>query len=541
MLLDGRRVPKGSTIECDVCIVGAGAAGITVANELDGRPERVLLLESGGMERSRAAQELNAGEVADPRHHGPLDGYRVRRFGGTSTVWGGWCAPFDPLDFQVRPHVPYSGWPIGRSDLDPFYARAHRYCELGAYAYGASQVPGGAATPTIPGLADPKVVADKLWLVSPPTNFGRSYRDRLRRSGNVTVCLHSSALKLATDAPGHVDRVQVGCVQGNQFWVRARAFVLAAGGLEATRLLLLSDDHHPNGLGNDHDLAGRFYLSHLTGDLGEVELRPSGGRVLWGYQTTADGVYCRRRLGVHPTCQQAEQLLNFAAILDRPAPDDPSHGDGVLSAVYLAKLARGRANGASRAQVTAHLGNVLRDAGGVARSSATWARGRLLSARRLPSLLPNLDGNRFTLHYDAEQAPNPESRVRLDDRLDRFGLRRLKVDWRFSSADVDSVVRSSQLLEQALHQAGVGRLLLDPEARRERVHELASVGSHHLGTTRMAEDPARGVVDTDCRVHGVDNLWIASGSVFPTASFARPTLTIVAMAIRLADHLKRSR
>ena len=540
MLLDGRRVARGSTIECDVCIVGAGAAGITVANELDGRPERVVLLESGGLERSRAAQELNAGEVADPRHHGPLDGYRVRRFGGTSTVWGGWCAPFDDVDFQVRPHVPYSGWPIGKPELDPFYARAHRYCELGAYAYGVTEVPGGPRTPTIPGLSDPEVIADKLWLVSPPTNFGRSYRDRLRRSGNVTVCLHSSALKLRADPPHRIDRVQVGCVQGNEFSIRARAFVLAAGGLETTRLLLLSDDAHPNGLGNGHDLVGHFYLSHLTGDLGEVELRPRGGRVLWGYETTADGVYCRRRLGIDQARQQADELLNFAAILDRPAPDDPAHGDGVLSAVYLAKLARSRAGGTSRELVTAHLGNVLGDAGGVARSSARWARGRLLSARRLPSLLPDLDGNRFTLHYDAEQAPNPDSRVRLDDRLDRFGLRRLKVDWRFSDADVDSVVRSSQVLEHALLQAGVGRMLLDPEARRERVRELASVGSHHLGTTRMAGDPSRGVVDAKCRVHGIDNLWIASGSVFATASFARPTLTIVALAIRLADHLKRS-
>jgi choline dehydrogenase-like flavoprotein len=540
MLLDGRRIARGSTIECDVCIVGAGAAGITVANELDGGAERVVLLETGGLERSRAAQELNAGQVADPRHHGPLDGYRVRRFGGTSTVWGGWCAPYDTLDFQARQHVPYSGWPIGRDDLDPFYARAQRYCELGAYDYGVSQVPDGSRTPTIPGLDDPKVIADRLWLVSPPTNFGRSYRSRLQRSGNVTVCLHSNALKLLTDARHHVDRVQVGCVQGNEFSVRARAFVLAAGGLETTRLLLLSDDAHPNGLGNDHDLVGRFYLSHLTGDLGEVELRPHGGRVLWGYETTGDGVYCRRRLGIDPACQQAGGLLNFAAILDRPAPDDPDHGDGVLSAVYLTKLARGRATGASRGQVAAHLGNVFRDAGGVARSSARWARGRLLSARRLPSLLPDLDGNRFTLHFDAEQAPNPDSRVRLDDRLDRFRLRRLKVDWRFSDADVDSVVRSSQVLEQALHQAGIGRMLLDPEARRRRVHELASVGSHHLGTTRMASDPARGVVDANCRVHGLDNLWIASGSVFATASFARPTLTIVALAIRLADHLKGS-
>jgi choline dehydrogenase-like flavoprotein len=272
-----------------------------------------------------------------------------------------------------------------------------------------------------------------------------------------------------------------------------------------------------------------------------VDLRPRGGQVVWGYQTTADGVYCRRRLGIDEACQQTSGLLNFAAILDRPPPDDPSHDDGLLSAIFLAKLARGRTDGASRRAVAAHLGNVLGDAGGVARSSARWARGRLLSARRLPSLLPDLKGNRFTVHYDAEQAPNPDSRVRLDHRPDRFGLRRLSVDWRFSQADVDSVVRSSQLLEGALHRAGVGRMLLDPEARRERVRELASVGSHHLGTTRMADDPARGVVDASCRVHGVDNLWVASSSVFATASFARPTLTIVALAIRLADHLKRTR
>lgn len=540
MLLDGRRVPSDRTVECDVCIVGAGAAGITLAHELDGTPSRVLLLESGGFEASKAAQDLNTGEVADPRHHGPLDGYRVRRFGGTSTVWGGWCAPFDRIDFQARPHVPHSGWPITKEELDPCYARAHAYCELGAYAYDVSRALAGAPTPTIPGLSQPDVVTDRLWLVSPPTNFGKSYRSRLRQSQNVTVCLHATALKLLAGPPQRIDRLKVGSVDGHEFHVRARMFVLAAGGLETTRLLLLSDDVHRGGIGNDHDLVGRFYLSHLTGDVGEVALRPRDGRVVWGYQSTVDGVYCRRQLGIDQDCQQDERLLNFAAILDRPAPDDPSHGDGLLSAIYLAKLARGRERGASRRQVRAHLGNVVTDAGSVARLAAVLVHKRLLSARRLPSVLPNKTGNRYTLHFDAEQAPNPDSRVLLGDQRDRFGLPRLRVDWRFSEADVASVVRSSQKLEAALGRAGVGRMLLDPETRRDRVRELASVGSHHLGTTRMAGDPARGVVDANCRVHGIGNLWIASSSVFATSSYARPTLTIVALAIRLADHLKRS-
>jgi choline dehydrogenase-like flavoprotein len=540
MLLDGRRIPSGEVVDCDVCIVGAGAAGITLASELHGTGRRVLLLESGGFEASKAAQDLNSGEVTDPRHHGPLDGYRVRRFGGTSTVWGGWCAPFDELDFQARPHVPHSGWPISKEELDPWYARAHTYCELGAYAYDVATALAGAPTPTIPGMSHPDIVTDRLWLVSPPTNFGRSYRARLRQSGNVTVCLHANALRLLAD-PHRVDLLQVGSLQGNRFQVRARAFVLAAGGLETTRLLLLSDDVHRGGIGNGHGLLGRFYLSHLTGDVGEVELWPRGGPVVWGYQSTVDGVYCRRRLGIDPECQRSDGLLNFAAILDRPSPDDPSHGDGLLSAIYLAKLVRGREPGPSRGQVGAHLANVVTDPGSVARSAAVLVRRRLLSARHLPSVLPARTGNRYTLHFDAEQSPDADSRVLLGDQRDRFGLRRLRVDWRFSEADVDSVVRSTRRLEAALGQAGVGRMSLDPEARRDRVRELASVGSHHLGTTRMADDPARGVVDRDCRVHGMGNLWIASGSVFATSSYARPTLTIVALAIRLADHLKRSR
>jgi choline dehydrogenase-like flavoprotein len=538
MLLDGRRIPSGDIVECDVCIVGAGAAGITLAHELHGTDKRVLLLESGGFQASKAAQDLNTGEITDPRHHGPLDGYRVRRFGGTSTVWGGWCAPFDELDFQVRPYVPHSGWPISRNELDPYYARAHTYCELGSYAYDVATALAGAPTPTIPGMSHPDIVTDRLWLVSPPTNFGKAYRARLRQSRNVTVCLHANALKLLADPPERVDLLQVASLQGNQFQVRARAFVLAAGGLETTRLLLLSDDVHRGGIGNDHDLLGRFYLSHLTGDVGEVELWPRDGPVAWSYQSTVDGVYSRRRLGIDPECQQADRLLNFAAILDRPSPDDPSHHDGLLSAIYLAKLVRGREPGGSR-QVGAHLANVATHPGSVARSAASVVGKRLLSARHVPSVLPATTGNRYTLHFDAEQSPNPDSRVQLGGQRDRFGLRRLWVDWRFSESDVDSVVRSTHKLEGAICQAGLGRMLLDPERRRDRVRDLASVGSHHLGTTRMADDPARGVVDRDCRVHGMGNLWIASSSVFATASYARPTLTIVALAIRLAEHLNQ--
>jgi choline dehydrogenase-like flavoprotein len=536
MLFDARRVPRGETLEYDICIVGAGAAGITVAQEFNGGDHRVLLLEGGGLRASRAAQRLYSGQVVDPRHHAPLDRYRVRRFGGTTTVWGGCCAPFDATDFQTRPHVPYSGWPITKADLDPYYARAHLYCELGSYTYEATALP-GTPRPAIPGMTAPDVVSDKLWLFSPPTNFGKSYLSALRQSRNVDVCLHGNALKLLADPPYRVDCVKVASRPGHEFRVRARVFVLAAGALESARLLLVSDDVHRRGIGNAHDLVGRFYMGHLSGDVGEVELKPRGGEAVWHYETTVDGVYCRRRLSIDPARQERDALLNFAAILDRPLPADPSHRDGVLSALFLIKQLSHWEPGYSLRCTAAHCVNVVADAGRIARFSAELARKRLLSARRLPSVMLRGKGNAYTLHFDAEQSPNPESRVMLGESRDAFGLRRLKVDWRYSDADVESAVRSAMVIDGALRQAGIGRILLGPQAMHERISEMAR-GGHQLGTTRMAVDPIKGVVDGDCRVHGIANLYIASCSVFATASYARPTLTAVALAIRLADHVK---
>ena len=538
MLFDARSIPRGHRIECDICIIGAGAAGITLAQEFNGSGHKVLLLESGGLKDSTATQGLYAGQVLDPRHHAPLDRYRVRRFGGTTTVWGGCCAPFDVMDFQVRAHVPHSGWPIDKSDLDPFYARAHVYCELGSYAYDTSAALPGEAAPTIPGMTAQDVASDKLWLFSPPTDFGKSYLSVLRKSRNVDVCLHGNALKLIADPLHRVDRVNVASLQGNEFHVRAGVFVLAAGGLEITRLLLLSNDVHPRGIGNSHDLVGRFYMSHLSGDAGEVELKPQGGQVAWGYETTADGVYCRRRFSIDRARQEADALLNFSAILDRPALGDPSHRDGFLSAMFLVKQLWTREAGGPPRHMAAHCVNIFADAGSIVRYSAGLARKRFLSTRRLPSVMLRGKGSRYTLHFDAEQSPNPESRVMLGESRDAFGLRRLKVDWRLSDFDVDSAAKSSLIIDGALRRAGVGRMLLGPQAIRDRIFEMANVGSHHLGTTRMASDPAKGVVDGDCRVHGMANLYIASSSVFATSSYARPTLTAVALAIRLADHLK---
>lgn len=550
MLFDARDIPARTRLDCDVAVVGGGTAGIAIASEFLGSSLEVLLLESGGFREEQATQDLYSGEVANPAHHGPLDKYRQRVIGGTSTLWGGCCAPFDPLDFEARPHVPFSGWPIGRGDLDPYYARAHRYCHTGQYSYTAAESLPTADAPMIPGLDSKVLSQDQLWRFSLPTNFAQRFLRDLRSAPNIRVGLHANCTAIALAEYGtHVRELQVASLAGNRFSVRARYVILAMGGLETARLLLASRDVQRDGVGNAHDLVGRFYCSHITGQLGEAVFTPRGGPVIWDYERSHDGVYCRRILRIDAATQRREGLQNFCCNLTHAPIADPSHGNGVLSAAYLVKrfmidrippeYSKDLAGHMTPyRRVWPHLLNVVRGAPAMLPFSARWLTRRVLARRKLPSVSLANRANVYSLHFDAEQAPNPDSRVTLVRDRDALGMPRLRVDWRHTSRDVDSVADCFRIVRRELAAAGVATFRVDEANFTERIREQLGVGSHHIGTTRMAAQASRGVVDAHCRVHGIDNLFIASSSVFATASFANPTLTIVALAIRVADRVK---
>jgi choline dehydrogenase-like flavoprotein len=541
---DAVTIPAGSVLEYDVCIVGAGFAGITLALELGEAGLRVGLLESGGLKREPDTQDLYRG-VVTAENHASLEGFRQRRWGGTSTVWGGRCAPFDPIDFEPRPERDGVGWPFPLEELEPFYKRAYELCELGRYGIQVEDLLPRSAGELVPGLTSSVVKTDRLWLFSPPTNFGRRYGRRLERNPHVEVVIHANALSVEVNDEGdEVTHLEVSSLRMNRFQVRARAYVLAMGGLETTRLLLLSDRVHENGIGNQSDMLGRCYTSHLAGSGVRMALaEPDNAQ--WDYDRTVDGVYARRSLRIDEAEQRKSGLLNFRANFDLGDISDPSHGSAVLSLFYLAKRFIIRkmppeylfSNVGAR-QVPRHLINCVRGFPSLVVFAIKMLAKRVLPRRKLPSLiLPNRQGI-YDLHFDAEQCPNPDSRVFLSDQLDAFGQRRLQVDWRYREEDIDSACRCFQLIGRELERTGAGRLETSDEEIRERLHKTG-VGSHHMGLTRMAEDPRNGVVDADCLVHGMSNLYIASSSTFPTGSFANPTLTIVALAVRLADHLRR--
>lgn len=537
----------GDALTADICIVGAGAAGITMALQLIGSGHDVLLLEAGGRRDEAATQALYAGQVRDETLHPPPDRYRVRRFGGSTTLWGGRCIPFDPIDFERRDYVPDSGWPIAFDDVLAYYPQANALCEAGRYAYSVSEAFTRPPPPLIAGFRSRDFDTDALERFSRPTDFGARYAPRLQAARNVRVLLHANVTTLdVADDGSQVRSVQVRTLTGKRMQVRARCFVLAAGGLEVARLLLASRDVHPGGIGNGHDVVGRYYMCHLAGTTGTLVASGPVSAVNHGYQRDADGVYCRRRFALSADSQRRLGIGNFITRLHHPRITDPAHRCGPLSLLYLARpfipyeyAKRLHGDGTLDARTWwTHMRNLATDLPGTAAFGWHLFTRRKLAARKFPSIIVHPKANRFSLDFHAEQQPNRESRVTLTSARDALGMPQLLVDWRHAPGDVHTVRTALAVLARDLHESGAGRLDYDSEAVEAEMLRDGAYGGHHIGTARMGTDPRRSVVDSDGRVHGMDNLYVAGAAVFPTSSQANPTLTIVALALRLADHLQ---
>jgi choline dehydrogenase-like flavoprotein len=524
MLLDARELPSFAVIDADLCIIGAGPAGITIAGEFFGTGMRICLVESGGADIERRPQRLNRGSSVGYStyllHHA-----RVRAFGGSSRHWVGpgdesWAArPLDPIDFEVRPGMPCSGWPLGPADLEPHYPQARSICRLGATDEGS----GGPAEGSLAGALPLRTPAVETTLFQHGTaTFERWYQEVVG-SSNVTLLLHATVANLGTERdPERVDAVEVRRDDGSSCLVRPRLVVLAAGGIENPRLLLLSNRTHRRGLGNDRDLVGRFFAERLSARSGYVVANPDLLRHTGLYSVhEAGGSLEQGALRVTDAVQRQRQLRNCAFfLLPRSAWMTAE------AARSLATLVKSFGRRPLPDAPLAHVRNVVTGLGDLAALGVDRIRRQDVA----PGVL--------VLRFQAEQAPNRESRVTLGTRRDPLGLPVARVDWRVAAADRDSVRASQEIVSDALQKAAIGRveLLLGDE----RPPALIEGNYHHLGATRMHSSPNLGVVDADCRVHGVRNLYVAGSSLFPTYGCSNPTLTVVALALRLADHLKKA-
>jgi choline dehydrogenase-like flavoprotein len=545
-IIDADSVPPGSRVTADVCIVGSGAAGIPMALTLAERGMTVVLLESGYMHEHRRTQALYAGEVADEKMHSPSDRYRQRRFGGSTPIWGGRCVPFDAIDFEQRSYVPDSGWPISYADLAPHYPLANEWAEAGRFVYDADELFGAGVKPMIQGFSSPLVCTNSLERFSCPTNFGLRYLARLRRAPQLRVMLGANCTGIRLQTGGRaVSHLDVATLAGNKFQIVADAHVLAAGGLETARLLLASRDVAANGIGNDHDVVGRYYQCHIAGSVGLLTVAGTPGRVRHGYEVAPDGVYCRRRLSVSAAEQRRLGLTNMVARLHFSRITDPAHRNGVLSTLFFAKRLISyeygkRLNDGSAATLSTyvrHMRNVVADPLDTAAFFAHWLTRRTFAQRKFPSVILRNRTNRFSLEVHAEQIPKASSRVQLTDSRDELGMPRLRIDWRYDAADIASARSTLDLFAAEFARSGVGRFEYDRERLEEDLMRFGAFGGHHIGTARMGSDVRTSVIDANCQLHSVANLFVAGSAAFATSSQANPTLTIIALALRLADRI----
>lgn len=550
MLIDARSLPAGSALETDVCVIGTGAAGTTVAHGLQRRGRDVVLLEGGGLRFERAAQDTYRGVLDAGAAHDPLELVRQKRLGGTTTQWGGRCAPLDEIDFERRDHVAHSGWPISRDDLLPHYRRAHEYCRLGAFEYDERQALPGTGPFVVDarhGASSEQITDTRLWRWSPPVDFGRAYRKEFAASPSLRLLHHANVTRLVRAEGGKVERAVVATSPGRHVSVRARVFVVAAGGLETARLLLASGDATSAGIGDEHGLVGRHYMIHPVAEVGRVRFLTPVPAHAAGFERTRDGVWSRRMLWLTPGTQRALGLRNTVFAFWFPDPGDPAHRDPLLSAFSLVRMAMARSGldwksqGVHRryganAAVAAHLGNVARGGPRLARFAGHWVRQRWLSERELPGFMTAGSGGHLRLRFDAEQSPEAENRVLLTRETDAYGVPRLAVHHRVSAADRASIARAVGVVHAELARLGVARAEGPPV--EDEVADLSfGDGTHAMGLARMADSPRSGVVDRDCRVHSAANVYVAGAAVFPTGGCVGPTLTIVALALRIADRI----
>jgi choline dehydrogenase-like flavoprotein len=556
MIIDAlRAVPNGTEIECDVCIVGSGPAGVTLALEMMSAGVRVVVLEAGARRFSSASQEFYSGEIVGRNTNELLERYRYRQLGGTSTAWGGRCLLFDNIDFEARDYVPESGWPFGLETLSPYYDRALERCEAGPKVYDAGTALPGQTPEIIPGLPDEDVVTTTLERWSPPTDFGRRYHTELKASENLRVFLNAACVSVNLD-DGHGRAVSLAVRSGptKSFSVKSRYFVLAVGGLEVPRILLSSNRQMPQGIGNRNDLVGRYYMTHLSGVMGTAHLSVDPSVVANGYTKDGHGVYVRRRISISEEAQRREKLPNITVQFHYPPVTDPKHRNAILSALFIAKhiqtIRRGIPPGLGITETQGvsettglwlrHLANIATDSPNLLAFLPKFSYARFVQRRRIPSVVLPTKLPVFPLHYHAEQTPNRESRVILSTDCDAYGVPRLELDFHVNRFEIDGIVRAHQVLDRHFRKHGVGYVEFDERAIQKLQGGGHATNGHFIGTTKMAVDPRHGVVDPDCRVFGVSNLFVASSSVFPTSSHANPTLTIVAMAIRLADFIRKS-
>lgn len=519
MIVDLSATDSPTQFTFDLCVVGTGAAGLTIATEMLGTPLNVVLVESGGLDFEPPTQALYDTEISGLPHPGSTQG-RFRVCGGSTTRWGGQALPLMPFDFERREWVAHSGWPISFDELKPYYERACRFLSVDRlnfdtdlFAYLRTQ--------------SPPFDREQLWYHfskwSPKPNLREHYLPDIQRSKNITVLLHANLTKIdLEEGRNRVGSIHLRSLKGHKATLCARKFVLCLGGIETARLMLASNQQVPSGIGNEYDLVGRFFQDHPSAFVGWLDPSNLAKAQQVFNVFHKGGLKYSVRCTATPTWQFHHKTLNVSMGATF-VQNDSSLED--VKDIYVALR-----NGRVAADLPRKFLRRMRHPASVLLPAYHYfLRGRTFSP-----------GARMRIGLTSEQEPNPESRILLSEATDALGMPRANVRWRLTDLTQHTMRQFARTLCDELRRAGLGEIVLEPWVREDSSEWVNHIADqyHHIGTTRMHDSPKQGVVDRNCQVHSVSNLFIGSSAVFPTSGHSNPTLTIIALCLRLADRLR---
>lgn len=525
MLIDFEDATVPGTLDADICIIGGGVAGLTIAREFIGTSHKVVVLEGGGRKDEVRSQRLYRADVIGMPHDGIHNG-RFRVYGGSSTRWGAQFMTLTRRDFEQRDHVPHSGWPITQDDLSGYYDRALDIFDVNKLSFEEDLLQTLKLQP-IPFNKEHFYYRFSKWAAFRRRNLAKTLGSEFAHSKNIDVYVHANVTEILPSQNGtQVNRIEVRSYSGKARVVNARAYIVCAGAIETARLLLSSRSVMPNGVGNENDLVGRYFQDHISVRVGQ--LQPADRRA---FAATFDPFFKGAtmhspKLVMHEAAQQSLRCLNVMGHI--------VFGFTEESGLYeLRRMLR--AMQAKENPLPSPMGawRILRYSHDIVR----MVLGQTFARRRLSPKFA-----KCYLEVECEQAPNPDSRVMLSNEVDDIGMPKVILDWRLTRQEKHSVEQYFQLFRASWESAGHGTaewneaLFSDEDAWMDACRDTY----HHAGTTRMSGDPSTGVVDTNLRVHGMNNLYIASCSVFPTSGCANPTFTMMALCLRLTDHIKAS-
>jgi choline dehydrogenase-like flavoprotein len=501
MIIDFHNNEDTGSLSFDLCIIGAGAAGITLARKLGGKGFKVCLLEAGGMEVTQDAQMMFEGESTGVKYTSMMAS-RLRVFGGTTGHWGGQSITFDEMDFHDRDWVPDSGWPISYAEYAQYLPEASMICGVPSAGYRWSDVYSEEKL-TLP--FDQELFEDALIRYSaPPRRFGFYFRDEIKTDKDVTCLINASVSEIHTDASGsQVTHVSIKSLKGNTGTVKARSYVLACGGIENARLLLASRGTNPAGVGNRHDQLGRYFMEHPNYDSGKVQINnPKLGKTLLTPRIGPQYTKTRLDFKLSPAQQEKQGVLNHSAFLV-PANIANSHFEEDIG--FIGKV---------------------------------WNKMQKAYDEMTEEEEEQAATGDLTLRTRLEHAPIAASRISLGEKLDALGMPLAKLELHFSELEGKTIEALHAALAKELGKTGIGRMRVDFDPNDTAWQDQLGWQIHHCGGTRMHTSPQAGVVDTNSKVFGVANLYVAGSSIFPTSGHANPTLNLVALTLRLADHIK---